>query len=81
MSVEYRIFLENGFILDETIQENIIAAAKRGKITEKGTGLVLTPYVRKRNRRGGVLPDAGGFHELESVKKKDCIRLESLVMK
>ena len=78
MAIEYRIFLRDGFILDEVIQENIIGAARRGKVTPLGEKLVLTPHVRSTDRRGKLLPpDVSGFYQLEPVKKKDCIPLKS----
>jgi hypothetical protein len=62
------LLMQDGFVLDQVITDNIIAAAKRGKITPKGQEMLLIPDTRKK----GLFP---------SVKQKDCLKLRNLTLK
>ena len=72
--MKYVIF-HNGQILNQVIADNIIAAAKRGKITEAGKKLMLVP-----DRRTGM-PDVSGYRLFGSVKQNECLPLKNLVLK
>ena len=70
--MKYVIF-HNGQIVDQTITDNIIAAARRGKITPKGEEVMLVPDKRKGPK------DARGYRKFGSVKKSECVPLANLV--
>ena len=72
--MKYLIF-NNGQILDQIITDNIIGAARRGKITDKGGKTLLVPDKRKGPKTSTGLQDFG------SVKKKECLSLINLVPK
>ena len=72
--MQYVIF-HKGQILNQIITDNIIAAAKRGKITEAGKKVMLVPDKRKGPK------DSCGYRLFGSVKKNECIPLKSLVLK
>ena len=59
-----------GFLLDEIIQDNIIAAAKRGKTTPDGEKLILVPD-KKASSKG---PD--GSRSLARVRNSECMTLK-----
>ena len=76
--MKYVIFHPNlpGEILDPIITDNIINAAKRGKITEAGKKLMLVP-----DKRGSKRDKSGKrFNGYSSVKKSECLPLSSLVL-
>ena len=60
------IAFRKGIILDETILENIMFAASRGKMTPEGEKLLLVPDTR----HGRV--DETGLKNMKSVKNWDC---------
>lgn len=62
----------SGNILGEDVTQNIIEAAKRGKITQMGENVLLVP-----DRRYGKT--VAGLQMFGSVKRRDCIRLVDLV--
>ena len=62
----------NGQLLPDTILENIIAAAKRGKITEAGKKLLLVPDTRYGNS------GSNGLRLMKPVKRHECISLDRL---
>lgn len=62
--------------LPAIIQDNIIAAAKRGLITPLGEKLMLVPDKRGEYRDKNKIR----FKCWKSVKKSECIPLKSLVL-
>lgn len=60
----------NGQLLPDVILDNIIAAAKRGKITELGKKLLLVP-----DRRYGR-SDESGLRLMKRVKNSECKTLK-----
>ena len=72
--MKYLIF-SDGQIVDQVITDNIIAAAKRGKITEAGKKVQLVPDKRRGPKT------STGYQHFDSVKKKECIPLINLVPK
>ena len=71
--MKYIIF-HNGIILSQIITDNIVAAAKRGKITEAGKKVLLVP-----DKRHGS-PNAAGYYDFSPTKIKECIPLKSLCL-
>lgn len=59
-------------MLDEAILENIINAAKRGKMTPEGEKLVLVPDTRHGRK------DESGLRMMKRTKKSDCRTLKQL---
>ena len=72
--LQYAIF-RKGFVLDKVITDNIIAAAKRGKITEAGKKVLLVP-----DKRHGET-DSRGLQDWGRVRRAECILLKNLVRK
>ena len=62
--------------LNQIIADNIIAAARRGKITETGKKLMLVPDKRGRWRDKSRIQ----FYGYSSVKKVECLPMKSLVL-
>jgi hypothetical protein len=62
----------NGQLLPDTTLENIIAAAKRGKITEAGKDLTLYP-----DRRHGR-PDESGLRLMRRTKQHEGRKLSAM---
>ena len=62
----------NGQLLPDTILENIIDAAKRGKITEAGSKLVLVP-----DTRYGRLGEKN-LKMMKYPKQHECVGLSQL---
>lgn len=74
--MKYLIFNPSlpGEPLDPIITDNIIAAAKRGKITKAGERLMLVPDKRGQKRdKSGIR-----FTGYGSVRKSECVPLKSL---
>lgn len=72
--MKYAIFVD-GLVLDDIITENLIAAAKRGKITTAGKKLMLVP-----DKRYGP-PDVSGRRLWKRTKNSECIPLINLLPK
>ena len=70
--IQYLIMID-GQIIDQTITDNIVNAARRGLITEAGKNTFLIPD------RRGEFRDKGGirFKGFGRVKQSDCIPLYS----
>ena len=70
------VLLMDGQVLDQTITDNILDAARRGKVTPKAKDLLLVPDKR------GTHKDKNGvkFKGFASVKKQECLRLGNLVL-
>ena len=62
--------------LDKVITDNIISAARRGKITEAGKKLMLVPDRRGEMRDKNKIR----FKGYGSVKKPECLPLKSLAL-
>lgn len=76
--MKYLIFNPSlpGEPLNPIITSNIIAAAKRGKITDAAMDIVLVPDKRGQKRdKNGVR-----FTGYGSVKKSECLPLKSLAL-
>jgi hypothetical protein len=72
--MKYLIF-NNGQILNQIITDNIVSAARRGKITPKGKKVMLVP-----DKRTGM-PDVSGYRHFKPVKKNECLPLKNLALK
>ena len=72
--MQYVIFHKDQ-ILNQIITDNIIAAAKRGKITEAGKKIMLVP-----DKRTGP-PNSCGYRHFKSVKQNERLPLKNLVLK
>ncbi len=64
-----------GTPLPDAITNNIIEAAKRGKITPEGEKLILVP-----DKRYGMT-DARGIRMMKRTKKSECIPLKALALR
>jgi len=62
----------NGQLLPDTILDNIIAAAKRGKITEAGKKLLLVPDTRYGR------PGDKNLQLMKPTNRDDCTTLDRL---
>jgi hypothetical protein len=72
--MKYLIF-NNGQILNQIITDNIVSAARRGKITPKGKKVMLVP-----DKRTGTA-NSCGYRHFGSVKKNECLKLSSMTLK
>lgn len=69
--MKYIAFI-NGRILEGVVLDNIISAAKRGKMTPAGEKLLLVPDTRYGRK------DESGLRLMSRVRKKDCRTLKQL---
>jgi len=84
------VMFDNGNIIEGDVLDNIIAAAKRGEITERGESALLVPDTRFGERdvsglrefaNGQTLGSGRWAKKLPRLRKSDCIPLLSLVPK
>ena len=59
----------------QIITDNIIGAARRGKITTAGKKVMLVP-----DKRTGTA-NSCGYRHFKSVKKNECLKLKNLTLK